>query len=93
MDFTAYYLCSNKRDGGTSRVVMDQLCATLRSVEAGSGSVRKALLLALRGVSLTGGSIGADEASSFRKVHETVWLFFSFVWHRKMFVWMYVMSE
>lgn len=56
-------------------MVMDQLCATLRSVEAGSGSVRKALLLALRGVSLTGGSIGADEASSFRKVQETVCLF------------------
>lgn len=63
------------RDGGTSREVMDQLCDTLRSVKAGSGSVRRALLLALRGVSLTGGSIGGDEASSFRKVRETVWIF------------------
>ncbi|CAM9703344.1 unnamed protein product, partial [Laminaria digitata] len=64
------------RDGGTAEVVMDQLCDTLRAPPslgntttgaAQTGPVSDALLLALRGLSLGGGSIGAEEASSFRK--------------------------
>lgn len=53
-------------------MVMEQLCATLnRKPAAGpSSSTTDALLLALRGVSLAGESIGAEDASSFRKVRE-----------------------
>lgn len=55
---------------------MDQLCATLRAPPSSGGTtgaaqtgpVSDALLLALRGLSLGGGSIGAEEASNFRKV-------------------------
>ncbi|CAM9191469.1 unnamed protein product, partial [Scytosiphon promiscuus] len=57
------------RDGGTVDVVMEQLCATLKRMPpaASSTSTTDALLLALRGVSLAGESIGAEDASSFRK--------------------------
>ena len=74
--FVGSYSPTILRDGGTSQEVMEQLCATLRSSkptssgvgEAEAGLEHRALLMALRGVSLAGGSIGADEASSFRKV-------------------------
>lgn len=71
------------RDGGTAALVMDQLHATLQALAkppatsggggGGGGTVavrcvKDALLLALRGVSLSGGSIGAEEASTFRRV-------------------------
>lgn len=61
-------------------MAMEQLCATLQAwqsapaVSGGGGgrgrmgSVRDAMLLALRGVSLSGGSIGGGEASRFRQV-------------------------
>lgn len=66
---------------------MEQLCASLKqpspsarssSPSSGSGAARagssasEALLLALRGVSLAGESIGAEDASGFRKVRERV---------------------
>ena len=74
--FVSIFFAFSCRDGGTAEVVMDQLCATLQAPRpslggtaiAQTGSVSDALLLALRGLSLGVGSIGAEEASSFRKV-------------------------
>lgn len=62
-----------------AQVVMEQLCASLevtiaskRPVGASPSrsrmSTKNALLLALRGVALAGGSIGAEEAACFRRV-------------------------
>lgn len=56
---------------------MEQLCDTLLAPSStanragsrrGSVSVSDALVLSLRGVSLAGGSIGAEEATTFRRV-------------------------
>lgn len=62
---------------------MEQLCAALEAsalsvaktpannsvnVKSGVGVASDALLLALRGLSLSGGNVGAEEASRFKKV-------------------------
>lgn len=76
------------RDGSTADAVMEQLCTTLQQAPrsasssspptSGSVAVRassltsEALLLALRGVSLAGESIRAEDASNFKKVREVL---------------------
>lgn len=70
----------SRRDGGTAEVVMAQLCATLEEwspakTGARVGSAYDAMLLALRGVSLAGGGIGAEDATRFRRVKTVVGFF------------------